>query len=63
MARQLVEGCPDRILIMDEIGYGIVPVDAFERQYRELAGRIGCQLAAEADEVWRVVAGIGKRLR
>ena len=63
MARQLVEGCPDRILIMDEIGCGIVPADAFERQYRELAGRNGCKLAAEADEVWRVAAGIGKRLR
>lgn len=26
---------PDCILISDEIGNGIVPIDAFERQYRE----------------------------
>ncbi len=59
MWKQLVEGCPERILITDEIGCGIVPLDPFERQYRELTGRICCKLAAAAAEVWRVTAGIG----
>lgn len=63
MARDLIQACPDRILITDEIGYGIVPIDPFEREYRELTGRICCQLAAEAKEVWRVTAGIGIRIK
>ena len=61
--KQLMEGCPDRILITDEIGYGIVPLDPFERQYRELVGRICCRLAEAAAEVWRVTAGIGMCLK
>lgn len=63
MEQQLLKTCPDRILITDEIGAGIVPVDAFEREYRELTGRICCKLAAEAKEVWRVTAGIGIKIK
>ena len=37
-----------------EVGYGLVPVDAFERQYREAVGRICTNLAACADRVDRV---------
>ena len=43
---------PDCILICDEIGNGIVPVDAFERQYREQVGRILVEVAKERTE-WR----------
>lgn len=51
------------VVISDEIGCGLVPIDAFEREYREAAGRI-CAAAAEyADEVYRVVCGIGQRLK
>ena len=50
---------PDCILICDEIGNGIVPMEAEERTYRERTGRILEQLAAQADEVVRVVCGIG----
>lgn len=47
------------VIISDEIGYGIVPIDAFEREYRELVGRQSCILAQRADKVIRVVSGIG----
>lgn len=50
---------PELILVSDEIGYGIVPMDAFEREYREVAGRICCVLAQKADTVIRVCCGIG----
>lgn len=63
MAEELLEGCPGRIIVTDEIGYGIVPADRKEREYRELTGRICCKLAAKADQVWRVVAGLGMRIR
>lgn len=48
---------PDLILISDEIGYGIVPLDPFEREWREKTGRICCMLAQEADQMIRVTAG------
>ena len=48
-----------RVIISDEIGYGIVPIDAFEREYREAVGRQSCILAQKADRVVRVVSGIG----
>ena len=47
------------VLITDEIGYGIVPADAFYREYRETHGRVCTQIAAEAKEVHRVICGIG----
>lgn len=49
---------PKIVVISDEIGYGLVPVDSFERRYRETVGRICGMLAADAEEVERVVCGI-----
>ena len=57
---EFLKQCPDCILISDEIGNGIVPMDAFEREYREKTGRILIELAKQADEVVRVVCGIGQ---
>ena len=54
---------PDCILISDEIGNGIVPMDAFEREYREQTGRILIELAQEAEEVIRVICGIGQKIK
>lgn len=54
---------PDSILICDEIGNGIVPMEAEERIYRERTGRILEQLAAQANEVVRIVCGIGQRIK
>lgn len=54
---------PDCILICDEIGNGIVPVDAFERQYREQVGRILVEVAKRADRVERVTCGLGQRIK
>ncbi|WP_394886222.1 bifunctional adenosylcobinamide kinase/adenosylcobinamide-phosphate guanylyltransferase [Clostridium butyricum] len=47
------------VIISNEIGYGIVPIDKFERRYRELTGRICCEIAKESKEVYRVICGIG----
>ncbi len=53
----------DCILISDEIGNGIVPSDAFERAYRERVGRILISLAKRAEEVERVICGIGQKIK
>jgi adenosylcobinamide kinase/adenosylcobinamide-phosphate guanylyltransferase len=47
------------VIVSEEIGYGIVPIDSFERQYREAVGRTSTEIAAESTEVHRVVCGIG----
>ena len=59
----LEEKNPDTIVIADEIGNGIVPLDAFEREYREQTGRAEILLAKKADEVVRVICGIGQKIK
>ena len=49
---------PDLTIICDEVGCGVVPVDAFERAWREQVGRICCALAEQSARVVRVYAGI-----
>lgn len=51
------------VVICDEVGYGVVPVDAFERAFREKTGRVCCYFAKEAQQVIRVVCGVGKRIK
>ncbi len=58
-----LEHCEDCMIISDEIGNGIVPMDPFEREYRERVGRILIQLAQKAQEVWRVTCGIGQKIK
>lgn len=51
------------VIICDEVGCGLVPVDAFERNWREQVGRTCCYLASRAEQVVRVVCGIGTKLK
>ena len=51
------------IIISDEIGNGIVPIDAFEREYREQTGRILIELAKRADKVERVICGLKQKIK
>ena len=53
----------DKILIGDEIGSGIVPMDPFERLWRDETGFLYQFLAARAELVDRVWAGIPCRLK
>lgn len=49
---------PGLVIVSTELGYGIVPIDPFDRLYREKVGRILCKAVEQAEEVYRVVAGI-----
>lgn len=62
-AEKLLEKDNHLVIISDEIGCGLVPVDAFERLYRETSGRVNCYLADRAEEVIRMVSGIGVRIK
>ena len=50
-------------MISDDIGYGIVPIDPFERSWREVTGRIVSEIAKEAECFFRVMAGIEERIK
>lgn len=54
-----LEESPEMVIVCDELGCGIVPMEAFEREYREVTGRICCVLAGKAEQVIRVCCGIG----
>lgn len=58
-ANKLISQNPNIVIVSNEIGYGLVPIDAFERAYREQTGRICTELATFAEQVVRVVMGIG----
>ena len=50
------------IAVSNEVGMGIVPVNALAREYRDVLGRVNAAWAAAADEAWFVVAGKTLRL-
>ena len=60
---EIIKNNPDVCIVSTEIGYGIVPMDSFEREYRERTGRICCKIAVKADEVYRVLCGIATRIK
>jgi len=46
------------IIVTNEVGLGVVPADRVSRLYRDMLGRANQILAARADEVYLLVAGI-----
>jgi uroporphyrin-III C-methyltransferase len=56
-------GSTRAVVVSDEVGSGIVPATVSGRQFRDQLGRLNQRLAAAADEVYLVTAGIGQRLR
>ena len=53
----------DALIICDEVGNGIVPIDDFEREYRETVGRVLEYVASQAISVERIICGIGQVLK
>jgi adenosylcobinamide kinase/adenosylcobinamide-phosphate guanylyltransferase len=51
------------VAVSDEVGSGIVPATESGRRYRDVLGDLNQRLAAAADEVWLVTAGIPSRLK
>ena len=54
----LLEANPDVILICDEVGCGVVPVEPAQRARREAVGRLCCRLAERAERVERNFCGL-----
>ena len=53
----------DSVLICEDIFCGVVPVDARQRQWRQVTGRLCQYLTGEADRVSRVFCGLEQRLK
>ena len=51
------------VIICNEVGCGLVPIQAEERQRREAVGRLCCQLAERAEAVYRISCGLAIRLK
>ena len=51
------------LLVTNEVGMGIVPENALARRFRDEAGRMHQQIAANAHEVWLVAAGLGLAMK
>lgn len=58
-----LETHPEGVLICDEVGCGVVPMDKEDRAWREAVGRICCELAPHAEAVYKVTCGLGLRLK
>jgi adenosylcobinamide kinase/adenosylcobinamide-phosphate guanylyltransferase len=50
-------------VVSNEVGMGIVPDNALSRRFRDLAGRLNQEVAAIADEVYLVTAGIPLKIK
>jgi len=51
------------ILVTNEVGQGIVPDNGLARLYRDVLGRANQILAAQADEVYLMTAGLPLRIK
>lgn len=51
------------VLVANEVGLGIVPDNALARRFRDAAGRLNQRLAAVADEVVLMVAGLPMKVK
>lgn len=54
---------PNTIMICDELGNGIVPLEKMDRIWREQTGRLTVELAKRAERVERILCGLGQRLK
>ena len=62
-AKKLLQENPDVVIVSNEIGFGIHPLERLERRWREQTGRALCILAEGADSVTRVCCGIGQKIK
>lgn len=59
---EYLEKQPEAVIICDEVGCGVIPMEKKDREWREKTGRILCQLAGKAECVKEVLCGISREL-
>ena len=60
-----VEACLDdyAIVVAQEVGCGVISMDSQVRKQREEMGKVLCKLTERADQVTRVMCGLGMKLK
>jgi len=53
----------DKIIIITDVGSGIVPISKEQRLFRDNVGKITQILSRESEEVYRIFCGIGEKLK
>ncbi|NLM22423.1 MAG: hypothetical protein GX207_11910 [Peptococcaceae bacterium] len=61
--KQGIENNPEITIICDELGLGVVPIDREERELQELTGRLLCDIARQAAQVYRVHCSIPVKIK
>ncbi len=51
------------IMVSNEVGLGLVPVNKLGRDFRDIAGRVNQMVARNADKVFFIVAGIPLKIK
>ncbi|MCD8050241.1 MAG: bifunctional adenosylcobinamide kinase/adenosylcobinamide-phosphate guanylyltransferase [Clostridiales bacterium] len=63
LTKELLQANPGIIILCDEVGCGVIPVQPEERAWRETVGHLCCDLAEQAESVERVFCGLPMRLK
>jgi adenosylcobinamide kinase/adenosylcobinamide-phosphate guanylyltransferase len=63
LERALADRGGHTVLVANEVGLGIVPDNALARRFRDAAGRLNQRLAAAADRVVLLVAGVPVKVK
>ncbi len=53
----------DKIIVITDVGSGIVPVSKEQRLFRDNVGKVTQILSRDSKEVYRVFCGIGEKLK
>jgi len=51
------------LLVSNEVGQGIVPMEAMAREFRDHAGRLHQDIAAVVPNVWFITAGLPQKIK
>lgn len=62
-SEKIIQKNSEIIIIINEIGCGIIPIEKFDRIWRETVGRTGCFIAENSEKVIRVNCGIPMYLK
>ena len=63
LLEQYLQKYPDAVILCDEIGCGVIPMDRFERDWREQVGRSLCEIAKSTPSVERVFCGVASEIK
>jgi adenosylcobinamide kinase/adenosylcobinamide-phosphate guanylyltransferase len=63
LATAVTQAAGPVLLVANEVGLGIVPDNALARRFRDAAGRINQAIAAAAEEVQFIAAGLPLRMK